>query len=230
MTVANNSASSRTGAALDSVKESLQRGQSVLDVASTAGASVSDLLIQLKAKALAASDTGLDTAGRSALNEDFKALRDQITKVVSNAEFNGVNLLDGTKANIQALANADGSSHLTVAAQTLSLGGSIVTLATTETIGTATHAASVLTTITSSIAAVSTALAKIGTGSKSLESHLTFVGKLQDTIDAGIGNLVDADLAKESARLQALQTKQQLGVQALSIANSSTSSLLGLFR
>ena len=217
-------------AALDSVKESLQRGQSVLDVASTAGASVSDLLIQLKAKALAASDTGLDTAGRSALNEDFKALRDQITKVVSNAEFNGVNLLDGTKANIQALANADGSSHLTVAAQTLSLGGSIVTLATTETIGTATHAASVLTTITSSIAAVSTALAKIGTGSKSLESHLTFVGKLQDTIDAGIGNLVDADLAKESARLQALQTKQQLGVQALSIANSSTSSLLGLFR
>ena len=50
------------------------------------------------------------------------------------------------------------------------------------------------------------------------------------TIDAGIGNLVDADLAKESARLQALQTKQQLGVQALSIANQSSSILLGLFR
>ena len=54
--------------------------------------------------------------------------------------------------------------------------------------------------------------------------------KLQDTIDAGVGNLVDADLAKESARLQALQTKQQLGIQALSIANASSSSLLGLFR
>ena len=216
--------------ALDAVKDSLQRGQSTLDVASAAGSSVSDLLIQMKAKALAASDTGLDTAGRNALNEDFKALRDQISKVVSNASFNGVNLLDGSKANIQALANADGSSQLTVAAQTLSLGGSIVSVGTTETISTATHAASVLTIINNSIANVSTSLAKLGTGSKALEAHLTFVGKLQDTIDAGIGNLVDADLAKESAHLQALQTKQQLGVQALSIANSSTSSLLGLFR
>ncbi len=59
---------------------------------------------------------------------------------------------------------------------------------------------------------------------------LSFIGKLQDSLEAGVGNLVDADLAKESARLQALQTKQQLGVQALSIANSSSSSLLSLFR
>jgi flagellin len=63
-----------------------------------------------------------------------------------------------------------------------------------------------------------------------MSSHFNFVGKLQDTIDAGVGNLVDADLAKESARLQSLQTKQQLGIQALSIANQSSSTLLGLFR
>jgi flagellin len=63
-----------------------------------------------------------------------------------------------------------------------------------------------------------------------VSAHLSFIGKLQDTIDAGVGNLVDADLAKESARLQSLQTKQQLGIQALSIANSSSSTLLGLFR
>ncbi|MCK5910246.1 MAG: flagellin, partial [Caulobacter sp.] len=60
--------------------------------------------------------------------------------------------------------------------------------------------------------------------------HLTFIGKLQDSLDAGVGNLVDADLAKESAKLQSLQTKQQLGIQALSIANSSSSSILSLFR
>ena len=77
---------------------------------------------------------------------------------------------------------------------------------------------------------MSSALSKLGTGSKSLGAHLTFIGKLQDTLDAGVGNLVDADLAKESARLQALQTKQQLGIQALSIANQSSSSLLSLFR
>ena len=74
------------------------------------------------------------------------------------------------------------------------------------------------------------ALAKLGTGSKSLEAHLSFVGKLQDSLDAGVGNLVDADLAKESAKLQALQTKQQLGIQALSIANSNSDNVLQLFR
>ena len=71
---------------------------------------------------------------------------------------------------------------------------------------------------------------ELGVDAQALDRHLTFVTKLQDTIDAGVGNLVDADLAKESARLQALQTKQQLGIQALAIANSSTSSLLSLFR
>jgi flagellin len=63
-----------------------------------------------------------------------------------------------------------------------------------------------------------------------LERSLTFTGKIQDSIEVGIGNLVDADLAKESAKLTALQTKQQLGVQALGIANQSSSILLGLFR
>ena len=70
----------------------------------------------------------------------------------------------------------------------------------------------------------------LGTASKSLERQLTFTSKLQDALESGIGNLVDADLAKESARLTALQTKQQLGVQALGIANQSSSILLGLFR
>ena len=73
-------------------------------------------------------------------------------------------------------------------------------------------------------------LATLGTQSKSVGRQLTFIGKLQDATEAGIGNLVDADMAKESARLTALQTKQQLSVQALSIANSSSQILLGLFQ
>ncbi|WP_265150263.1 flagellin, partial [Brevundimonas sp. BT-123] len=73
-------------------------------------------------------------------------------------------------------------------------------------------------------------LATLGTQSKSLERTTTFTSKMEDALEAGIGNLVDADLAKESAKLTALQTKQQLGVQALSIANSSSQILLGLFR
>ena len=220
-----------TSGSLDSVKDSLQRASSTVDVAISAGASLSDLLLQMKQKALAASDTTLDTNSRTALNDDFKSLRDQITKVVNNADFNGVNMIKSGGAQIQALANADGSQVISVAAQDLSLGGGTMgALTSTSTIGTQTNAANMIATVDSAITAVSSALSKLGTGSKALSSHLSFVGKLQDTIDAGVGNLVDADLAKESAHLQALQTKQQLGVQALSIANQSSSILLGLFR
>jgi flagellin len=219
-----------TSKSLNAVKDSLQRAQSTIDVSVAAGESVSDLLSQMKEKALAASDASLDSTSRSALNEDFKALRDQIGKAVSNADFNGSNMIKSGGTTIYALANADGSSKITVAAQSLALGGANVTVASTGTIGTVTTATAMIATVTTSIANVGAALAKLGTGSKALDSHLTFIGKLQDSLDAGVGNLVDADLAKESAKLQALQTKQQLGVQALSIANQSTSSLLGLFR
>lgn len=219
-----------TSQALNAVKDSLMRGQSTIDVAVAAGESVSDLLTQMKEKALAASDASLDSSSRSALNEDFKALRDQIGKAVSNADFNGTNMIKSGGSTVTALANADGTSKITVAAQSLALGGSNVTVSATGTIGTVTTATAMIATVTTSIANVGAALAKLGTGSKALDSHLTFVSRLQDSLDAGVGNLVDADLARESAKLQALQTRQQLGVQALSIANTSSSSLLGLFR
>ncbi len=227
-----------TSGSLNAVKDSLQRSQSTVDVAIAGGEAVSDLLLQMKEKALAASDSSLDTASRTALNEDFMALRDQIAKSAANATFNGVNMIDagspGGAVTIAALANDDGSSKLTVQAQDMALGGTIMGgaggLTATSSIGTQTAAGNMITTIGTAIGAVSTALSKLGTGSKSLSAHLTFINKLQDSIDAGVGNLVDADLAKESARLTSLQTKQQLGVQALSIANSSSSGLLSLFR
>jgi len=221
-----------TSQSLNAVRESLQRGQSTVDVAISAGETVSDLLLQMKEKALAAADASLDTNSRTALNEDFKALRDQVAKAVSNAEFNGINMVKSSGTAIGALANADASSKITVAARDLSLGGTTLgsALSGTASIGTQSMASSMISTINTAITNVSTALSQLGTGSKSLGSHLDFINKLQDSIDAGVGNLVDADLAKESAKLQALQTKQQLGVQALSIANQSSSILLGLFR
>ncbi len=215
---------------LDAVKSSLSRSSSVVDVAMSAGDSVTDLLSQMKEKALAASDTSLDTTSRSAIKTDFESLRDQITKTLSNATFNGINILDGANASISALANSAGTSTITVTGQNMSLGGSIITVGTTSSFSTATSASNLLTTLDTSINNVSAALAKLGTSSKALSNHANFVGKLQDSLNAGIGNLVDADMAKESATLQALQTKQQLGVQALSIANQSTSTVLSLFR
>lgn len=216
---------------LNAVKESLSRNQSVVDVALSAGEGISDLLSQLKEKALAASDTTLNTTSRNALNEDFSAIRDQIKKTVENASFNGVNLLDDSVSQIAALANAKGEG-LTIAAQNLTVGGtgSAITLSTAAEIDTVTKATAQISALETSISNVSASLAKLGTASKSFENHANFITKLQDSLEAGVGNIVDADLAKESAKLQALQTKQQLGIQALSIANQSSSTVLSLFR
>ncbi len=215
---------------LDAVKDSLSRTSSAVDVALSAGESVSDMLTELKEKALAASDTSLDTTARNALKNDFNSIRDQITKTLANASFNGINLLNGSRASISALADAKGVSRMTVTAQNLSLGGGIIMLTAASTFATATDAQNLIASIDSSINNVSSALSKLGTSSKSIERHQTFIGKLQDTMTDGIGRLVDADMAVEAARLQSLQIKQQLAVQALSMANQSQSWVLQLFR
>lgn len=213
------------------VQDSLNRGISTVDVTLAAGEAISDLLIEMKEKALAASDVSLDTPSRVALNEDFKALRDQIATIVENAEFNGLNLIDGSSTDgFIALANANGSNTITVGTEDLSLSGTIVTLSATSSFGTASAASGIASQIASSLENVNSALARLGTKSKALEIHQTFVTKLSDALESGIGNLVDADMAKESAKLQSLQVKQQLGIQALSIANSAPQSVLAFFR
>ena len=215
---------------LDVVDQSLNRAQSLVDVSSAAGQAISDLLVDLKAKALAATDASLDATSRTALNEDFKALRDQIQTVVSNASFNGVNLINNSTNSVQALANADGTSSITVLDEALQLSGSIVTITTTEQINTVTNAKNALTAVKASLTNVNSALARLGTKSKALKIQSDFLGKLSDALTGSIGNLVDANLATESARLQSLQVKQQLGVQALSIANKAPQTILGFFR
>jgi flagellin len=213
------------------VTDSLNRGTSSVDVALSAGQSISDLLIEMKQKALAASDSSLDSASRDALNEDFTALRDQIATVVENAVFNGFNLIDGSNSGgISVLASSDGSKKITVAGQDMSLGGSIVSINASDTISTQSTASSMVDTVETSLKAVNSALAQLGSGSKKLSIQATFVQNLSDTLQTGIGNLVDADMATESAMLTSLQTKQQLGVQALSIANQSPQIALSLFR
>jgi flagellin len=217
--------------ALGAVRMSLERAQSIAEVSATAGETVSDLLTELKQKVVAAMDTSLDSTSRTALNSDFRAILRQISQVVGNAQFDGANLLDGSiGANIQFLANADATNKITLSTQNLSLGGSILTIAAGASITTVTLATGVLSQLNASISNVNQALGNLGSQAKQIEAHLGFVGKLTDVLETGVGNLVDADLAKESARLQALQVQQQLGAQALSIANSAPQIILQLFR
>jgi len=213
-----------------SVTNSLNNGGSLIDTAMSAGQSISDLLIQLKQQALSASDTSLDTSSRQAINANFTALRDQITSIVKNAVFNGVNLVDGSTTKIEALASSDGTRHVTTSSQNFSLSSTIVTLTSTGTVSTQAKASSMITTIQSSLTNVDSALAQLSAGSAKFSIQATFVSKLSDTLTAGIGNLVDANMANESAMLQSLQVKQQLGIQALSIANQAPQSILSLFK
>lgn len=226
---------------LNAVKESLQRGQSTIDVAMAAGNQISDILLQMKEKALAASDQGLSATNRKSLETDYQELAKQITTVVDNASFNGVNMLKGATApvagaSVTALVNAKGGTQK-VDGVNMQLDTAGINLSATTLFSGGADAAADATLAKTASAAVDTAieyvsgkLTALGTGSKGLDNMLSFTSKLQDALETGIGNLVDADLAKESARLQSLQTKQQLGVQALSIANQSSSVLLSLFR
>jgi flagellin len=212
------------------VKDSLNRGMSTLDVAMSAGQSISDLLVEMKTKALAASDTSLDSTSRQAMNQDFIALRDQITTIVKNAVFNGYNLVDGSTTQITALASADGTRRITAQAENLSLSGSIVTMSTGASISTQAGASTMVAILQTSLTNVDSALAQLSSGSKKFSIQVDFAQKLSDSLTGGVGNLVDADMATESAHLQSLQVKQQLGVQALSIANQAPQIILSLFR
>jgi flagellin len=217
--------------ALSAVKQSLDRATSIADVALSAGESVSDLLNQLKEKVVAAKDQSLKTQSRQLLDADFKALLRAIKSAVDNAAFDGGNILNGSLTNgIRFLANADASAFVTLSGKNLTLGGSIIELSLSDSLLTMTGATTALNKLDDSITQLNAALGELGAQAKQITAHNSFVSKLMDTLESGVGNLVDADLAKESARLQALQVQQQLGAQALSIANSAPQIILSLFR
>ena len=212
------------------VRESNDRATAILDTAIAAGEGIMELLNEMKAKALAATQTGLSAGSQAALTADFNQLRDQITTVVANASFDGTNMVGTTPDSAIGLGDSTGGNGITIAGANLSLGGPVVSVATGTSVDTAANASTALGLVNASITALGTQLATWGAGAKRLEVHRQFVGKLQDALNTGIGSLVDADLSAESAKLQSLQVKKQLGIQALSIANSTTQYALGLFR
>ncbi len=234
---------------LEAVMDSLNRSQSVLDVTMAATESVQDILIQMRAKAVAAADEGLDASSREALRRDFNSLRDQMQVMVGNASFNGSNIIDGAAGEgLTAIVAPDASLTITVPRVNLQLAasgtstfgppvqaadgtfsGDFIHLASDSSFGDAAEARALISAIDVSIKNLSQGLTVFGAASKTIETQQTFAVKLGDAIEKGIGQLVDADIARESARLQALQVKQQLGIQALQIANSQSQSILSLF-
>ena len=229
--------------ALESVTNSLNRATSIADVSMAAGEQIVDLIGQLRQHATAAADPSISAASRAAYDNDFQALLKSITSFASNASFDGSNIFDDSlTADLQFLANTDASETITLSRQNLTLAGlnlaanagsagpPPVPAASAPDLTSAVNAADALTRVEAALATATSRMAALGAESKRIDQHLVFVSKLTDTLQTGVGNLVDADLAKESARLQALQVQQQLGAQALSIANSAPQIVLSLFR
>ncbi len=218
--------------AYDRVVESNETAQAKVDVAISAGESIMELLNEMKGKALAASQAGLSVPAQNALNADFVQLRDQITSITANSTFDGANMTTGNLPVNAAVSLGDsaGGNVITVPGANIQLGGAIVTVAVASDVTSSANATTALGLVNASITNLGTQMATWGAGAKRLDAHKRFVGKLQDALNSGIGAMTDADLSKESAKLQALQVKQQLGVQALSIANGASQIALSLFR
>jgi flagellin len=210
-------------AGMGAVKTALSNGEATVNVAITAGKAVADMLTEMKAKTVQANQAGLDTASKDALQQDFTSLRDQLETIVKTAEFNGKNLITSAASALTVLSTVDGST-ITVAAA--SMDGTVLGISASNI---SSGASAALIAIDAAINTVTSTLASLGSSSKRIDVQSEFTVQLVDILKEGVGNLVDADLAEESAALQSLQIKQQLGVQALSIANSGPQSILSLF-
>ena len=237
---------------LGAVTSSLNNAKSVTDTAVAGAEQISDILNQMKSKTLEASDKGLDQESRTAISKDLVALKKQINTIIDGSDFNGTNLLKGTATTVDtdgkvsALQSISGTETLQVKNQAYTdLAEDAFGLAGTDTditnLATADDPANAATTGSGAASALSgkldvffdavkSSLSELGSASRQIEGQLSFNSKLTDVVTTGVGNLVDADLAKESAKLQALQVQQQLGTQALSIANQAPQTILSLFR
>lgn len=218
---------------LTAVTSSLNNAKSVVDVAVSGAEQISDLINDMKSKAYEAA-SATDSGTLDALQKDYDGLKSQIDSIISSSDFNGVNLLDSSGGSVSSLQTLDTSNLLTVSSVDIgSLSGGSATLSGlsgSSDLASASAAATTVDNLDALSDALNDKLSTLGAKSRQIDGQLDFTSNLSDVIETGIGNLVDADLAKESAKLQSLQVQQQLGVQALSIANQAPQTILSLFQ
>ncbi len=244
--------------ALSAVSDALGLGAAKVDTAYTAMDSAIDVVDQIKAKLVAATEEGVD---KTKVQEEVSQLQQQLLSVAQSASFSGENWVagaDGTKSVVSSFVR-DGSGAVSVkmtdyVLSTASSGNVLFGMTTSGTIDTSLgilgtadangdsvfslditnfttgQIQSALSTVESALSAMTTAGAQLGSISTRIDNQETFVSALSDSIDSGVGRLVDANMEEESSRLTALQTQQQLAIQSLSIANSSSQNILSLFR
>ena len=212
--------------ALTAVNGQLGAAQGLIQVANAAGTGVSNSLAQVRTVLVELADQNTTGNARTQLNAQYATLKSAVNNFISGANYNGGNLLSSGSGNRAVIQDLQAHQY-TIAAQ--DLGANVTSLLTA--VSDATSAAAILTGgFISAQNFVGTALNSFSANSSFINNQITFNNSISDATTQGLGALVDADLAKQSAALQSLQIKQQLGTQALSIANQAPQILLGLFR
>jgi flagellin len=237
--------------ALSTVKDALGLGAATVDVAATGANAAIEVAKEIKNKLVAARQPGVDRAKVQSeitqLQSSSAANYNATKSIVSSFTRSGGSVAVGTISVslssvklLDASAAADGildteRDATTGAALSAAAAGSFKV--TTLDISALTDSAADLATLDgyikgadAAVTSMTTAAATLGSAKQRINLQKDFVTALSDAIERGVGSLVDADMTEESTKLQALQVQQQLGVQALSIANQSSQSIISLFR
>jgi flagellin len=214
--------------AIGAVTQGLNNAKGIGKVAIAGATGISDLLQTVRQKLTELSNEGITTQQRDILTTDFNELLSQAANFIDNAVFNGVNLLDtgNVSPDVNTLSNLTGGT-LTLTGQDLRT--RTLSLAAGD-VSSATNAQGVIANEYSNLeSVVNSALGSLGAEVRALELQTSFLEQISDATEEGLGNIVDADLARESARLTSKQVQQQLSIQTLGIANQRPQTLLGLF-
>lgn len=207
------------------VEQALASAKGVGDVAIAAVTSISNVAQEMKRKCIEAMNEANTASQQQILAADFENLRNQMISIFKNATYNGKNLIDTGTTDHTVISALDGSTL------TISCWSSIAPLSPViNPVTTPALAAGALPAINALMDITGKVLGTMGAQVKAIEAQIRFNQIASDATTEGLGSLVDADLAQESAVLQSLQVKQQLGVQSLSIANAAPGILLSLFR
>lgn len=215
------------------ISDSLNLGAATVGVARSASEQIVKTLQEIKTLVVTAQGENVD---RVKIGADITAKTDLITGFIAAAQFNGLNLIDGTSTddvNVLSSLNraADGSVTAgNIVVSRVDLDTDILTDLGALSVADNTDAAAAMGTIEDLLQVAIDAAAAFGSSQASIKSQADFVNTLTDSLKAGVGSLTDSDIEAASAKLQALQVQQQLGVQALSIANQQPQALMSLFR
>ncbi len=213
-------------AALTAVNSQLGVAQGLMSVTNTAAKNISDTMADVRDVLTRLADENNDTEQMQQYNDRYAKLKATITNYIANANYNGQNLIQGGASDVNVIADMQANQY--------TLTASDLKVAVSDNLTAVTTAADAQALLQGGFASaetqLGTAMNSFAADTNRLTDQAKFNSTLIDALEQGLGALVDADLAKESAKLQALQTKQQLGIQALTIANQAPSILLGLFR